>query len=368
MTLRPNVSVVHYGPIDNQFVDTLEKGISVFSETPPSAGGATPDTLYRTKKLQHVALLTIASISDVPEVAEGCKSLLKHARIDWLLLPDACYLPGILPDPTAQLLHQNFVRVTVDPNGGLLAMNRMFDPLIAGHHILVNTRIAILLHSPETRLAQRPILDEVMEAYGLKPTGVMHVGANMGQEVSYYRDRNYGPVVLIEANPDLAGYLLDKVKSDAGYYAVNVAATDQDGPITLNITGNSQGSSILAPSAEGIAEWGQDFNVQRQVTVPGRRLDGVVDDLKLELGAFSLLHLDIQGAEGMALRGSKALLQHVEVVLSEINFTENYEGCSQIEEIDDLLEAAGFTRVAIDCTYSASWGDGIYVRNSLLPA
>lgn len=367
-TARPNVSVVHYGSLDEGFAGALEdhKYIKLIAAT---SGGKSPDDLHRDKELEHILLLSISSISDVPEVVIGCQRLLKYARLDWLRLPDACYLQGLLPPEVSRILHQNFVRLSVDPNkfDGALQVHEVFEPLGIGENILLNRRLVTLLYPPDARLKLKPILDEVMDGYNLKPAGVLHVGANYGQEIDYYRDKKYSPVILIEANPDLAGHLAQLTANDHDFYSVNVAATDKDGPVTLNITGNAQGSSLLPPTSEGIAEFGEAFHVERTVTVDGRRLDGLVIDLKIPPGAFSLLHLDIQGAEGMALRGAGGLLKHVQVVLSELNFMEHYEGCAQIEEIDDLLEAAGFVRVAIDCTYSASWGDGIYIRKSLLP-
>lgn len=366
-TARPNVSVIHYGSLDGAFVETLKTHdyIGTIAATVPSAGGKSPDDLYREKQVEHALLVSVASVSDVAEVVMGCRRLLKYARLDWLKLPDACYLQGVLPLDVADFIHQNFIRLSASKD--TLQMLGLFDPLGDDGNILINRRLTTLLLPPETRLKQTPILDEIMAGFKIQPTGVMHVGANYGQEIDYYVKRHYSPVVLIEANPDLADHLTNLTRNYQDFHSVNVAATETDGPVTLNITGNAQGSSLMPPTKGAIAEFGDAFNVERQVTVAGRRLDGVVGDLELKPEAFSLLHLDIQGAEAMALRGSPELLKHVQVVLSEINFMEHYEGCAQIEEIDDLLEAAGFTRVAIDCTYSASWGDGLYVRNSLLP-
>lgn|GEM_PF-3992295 len=365
-TARPNVSVVHYGTVDDTVVAELKaRELHGIAAKPPSLGGKAPDDYYREKQLQHLLLLTISSVTDVVEVVKGSSRLMKYARLDWLWVPEACYLPGILPQDVAELLHQNFVRVSM--TGAGLQLTGLFDPLSPDGNILINRRMVTLLYPAEMRLQQGSILDEVMEGFKVQPTGVVHVGANYGQEIGYYRKKRYSPVVLIEANPDLAAHLAQLTLNDSDYFAVNVAATDKDGPVTLNITGNDQGSSLMPPTPDAIAEFGEAFHVERTVTVAGRRLDGLMAELKLPAQSFSLLHLDIQGAEAMALRGATGLLQHVQVVLSEINFMEHYEGCAQIEEVDDLLEAAGFTRVAIDCTYSASWGDGLYVRNSLLP-
>jgi hypothetical protein len=39
-----------------------------------------------------------------------------------------------------------------------------------------------------------------------------------------------------------------------------------------------------------------------------------------------------------------------------------YRGGAQIDEIDDLLSASGFRRVALVSAWHASWGDAFYIR------
>lgn len=75
-----------------------------------------------------------------------------------------------------------------------------------------------------------------------------------------------------------------------------------------------------------------------------------------------LLVIDAQGAEAMVLRGARELLRHVEAIAVEVNFFELQKDCAQIEEIDEILEGAGFRRVATISASGPSWGDAFYVR------
>jgi hypothetical protein len=75
-----------------------------------------------------------------------------------------------------------------------------------------------------------------------------------------------------------------------------------------------------------------------------------------------LLHIDVQGAELLVLRGAEAVLGAVSLVSIEVNFAELYRGGAEIEAIDDWLGARGFTRVALSSAYHPSWGDALYLR------
>ncbi len=65
----------------------------------------------------------------------------------------------------------------------------------------------------------------------------------------------------------------------------------------------------------------------------------------------------------MALRGATDLLPRLDAVLVEVNFAELYEGCAQIEDIDDFLATHGFVRVMTMSGYRGSYGDAFYVRS-----
>ena len=49
----------------------------------------------------------------------------------------------------------------------------------------------------------------------------------------------------------------------------------------------------------------------------------------------------------------------------EVNFVEMYRGGAQIEDIDEMLDNAGFHRVAIASAFHPTWGDAFYVRRAL---
>jgi hypothetical protein len=105
-----------------------------------------------------------------------------------------------------------------------------------------------------------------------------------------------------------------------------------------------------------------DITSAGTLEVRASTLDDVLKELGLDSESFQLLTIDVQGAEALVLSGAKATLQGIEAVQIEVNFVEMYHGGAQIDEIDQVLENAGFHRVAIASAFHAAWGDALYVR------
>jgi Iap family predicted aminopeptidase len=91
-------------------------------------------------------------------------------------------------------------------------------------------------------------------------------------------------------------------------------------------------------------------------------LDELLRELDVDSHSVDLVNIDVQGAELAVLRGASAVLRHAKAVYVEVSFTELYKGCAQIDEVEDLLQAAGFQRVALLSSWHQSRGDACYVR------
>jgi hypothetical protein len=70
----------------------------------------------------------------------------------------------------------------------------------------------------------------------------------------------------------------------------------------------------------------------------------------------------VQGAEALVLKGAEKTLRQTRAVFIEVNFAELYRGGAEIEDIDTLLEGAGFRRIATASAFHPTWGDAFYVR------
>ncbi len=55
-------------------------------------------------------------------------------------------------------------------------------------------------------------LSKLRSFWGINPTGVLHVGAHLGEELEGYFKNQFGPVTWIEAQPNLVQLLRGRVK------------------------------------------------------------------------------------------------------------------------------------------------------------
>jgi FkbM family methyltransferase len=204
--------------------------------------------------------------------------------------------------------------------------------------------------------------------HGVSRRGVLHVGAHYGLELEAYLACGFQRVSYVEANPALWPALEEHVdfwrrwgEVMQSYYGatpprievLKAAASDGEGSARLHLTECSGQSSLMSPLDPGI-------RVLDEVEVRTARLDDLVD----EVSAYSLLVLDIQGAELQALRGAPKLLEQARMVVVEVNYRRRYQGCPLAHEVDEFMEAHGYRAVARSQTVPwAVGGDVAYLRD-----
>jgi FkbM family methyltransferase len=187
----------------------------------------------------------------------------------------------------------------------------------------------------------------------------------VGEELDTWKRLGAQRIVCVEANPAVYQQLLTTIAGARHVIAVNCAASDHVGRITLRVTSSDQSSSIL-PLARHLDLYPDVVEVST-VEVPCTTVDQLLTDQRLPASAFNVLSIDIQGAELLALRGAERTLPSIEAINLEVNFDELYKGAPQIEEIEEFLGARGFSRAALTCPFHATWGDALYIRTAAAP-
>jgi FkbM family methyltransferase len=228
-----------------------------------------------------------------------------------------------------------------------------------GHTLAIHARLLAAFTQADLEILDLP---KLLSKFGVATRGVIQVGAHEAEELPTYLELGAQRVLLIEANPTLIDGLRSVAGTIPGVTVAHCAVNDVDGPISLHIATDDASSSILPLKLHQrmyphVVESGV-------VEVPGARLDRLMESLALDRGDFNILCLDIQGAELRALHGADRTLEAIEAVSVEINFEELYEGCAQVEDIDNFLGDRGFDRVATLTPYHSSWGDALYVRRN----
>jgi FkbM family methyltransferase len=211
------------------------------------------------------------------------------------------------------------------------------------------------------RLLPRPDPD----AFLARSTGIIHIGANIGQEAPDYAQRNL-PVLWVEPIPHIYQELLRNIAAYPRQQAVQalLLSAARSG-VTLNISSNHGASSSVLDLAEHKKIWPEVHFVDQLV------LDATtLDDLRAahpETAGYNTLILDTQGTELDIIRGGKALLPQIQFIKTEVADFESYAGGCQLKEMDEFLRAAGFRRRAAvpfaSATRVGTYYDVLYSRS-----
>jgi FkbM family methyltransferase len=199
--------------------------------------------------------------------------------------------------------------------------------------------------------------------YNIKPKGVLHVGANVGEEAPVYDELGIKTAVFIEANNEiykkLESNLLAYYNRGREYVAFCECVSDTDGQeVVFHVSNNgSQSSSILELGTHKIAH--PEVHYVKDIPMKTIRIDTLIIDDDSEL---DFLNIDLQGAELKALRGMGDLLHQFKWAYLEVNKAELYKGCALVEDIDMYMLGFGFKRVETMWCGNTNWGDALYIK------
>jgi FkbM family methyltransferase len=201
-------------------------------------------------------------------------------------------------------------------------------------------------------------VEELVQNWSISPNGVVHVGAHLGEEASAYQKHNWLPVFWLEAQPELAQRLQERLTSQ-GHRVIQAAVWNvNDLVLNLNVASNSQSSSLLEFGSHSTDY--PDIRFTKEIPVETKRLDALIS--KLEMPNF--VNLDIQGVEMQAIEGLGNLIEKVDYIFVEVNRREVYVNCTKVWELDSYLMHLGFKRVITRWYLKQGWGDALYIRNT----
>lgn len=193
--------------------------------------------------------------------------------------------------------------------------------------------------------------------HGLKFSGVLHVGANVGEEFAVYNELGIQKQIWIEANPEIFDRLVTNISSNPLATAYNYCVGDENKDTVLHVSNNgSQSSSVLEFGTH--AQVHPDVHFVKDIPMKMHR----IDSLSLDLSGVDFLNMDLQGMELAALRGMDGLLRGFKAAYLEVNRAELYKGCALIDSLDLFMTANRFRRVETLWAGNTNWGDALYVR------
>ena len=192
-------------------------------------------------------------------------------------------------------------------------------------------------------------------------TGLIHVGANRGTEYAAYLARTHGPLLDVEAIPEMASMVQQRLDPQRPHFMRQALVSDVAGEtVPFHVASNQGGSSsMLAPGRH--AELYPYITFDETLELVTERLDDIVAE-RPEEASYNVLVLDVQGAELKVLKGAPELLARVDAVFTEVSSEPLYEGGCTFLEVTNLLAEAGLVFRAAEMNREG-WGDAFYSRS-----
>lgn len=188
-----------------------------------------------------------------------------------------------------------------------------------------------------------------------KVPGVIHVGANTGQERISYAERLLA-VVWIEANPQAFSVLVDNIRDFPRQSALLGLVADRDDvEFEFNISTGSGAASSIHELNEVHRIW-PNVAYERKTKLRGTTLPALLQRGGFDHKQYPALVLDTQGSELLVLQGSVHILPDFRYIKTEAADFEAYTGCCKVDEISGFLAGQGFREA--ERTLFASDGDG----------
>jgi len=180
-----------------------------------------------------------------------------------------------------------------------------------------------------------------IDSYLTEISGVIHVGANTGQERNLYAKHGLR-VLWIEPIPEVFNQLVSNIQDYENQSAIMALITDCDGKeYEFHISSNEGASSSVFdlnlhkdiwPSVEYVSTL-----KLKSVTLPALLRINQLDPKK-----YDALVLDTQGSELLILQGCSEILPNFKYIQMEAADFEAYKDCCQLRDINQYLNLKGF--------------------------
>jgi FkbM family methyltransferase len=172
-------------------------------------------------------------------------------------------------------------------------------------------------------------------------SGVIHVGANTGQERDLYA-RHKLKVAWIEPIPEQFERLRQNVRSLPDQMAINALIADADGkPCTFHVANNNGLSSSILDLHSHKDIW-PDVHYIRDISMKSSTLKTALETWGGDPGQYNALVLDTQGSELLVLQGAKEIVRQFRFIKTEAADFESYRNCATVDQLCSYLKSFGF--------------------------
>ncbi len=217
------------------------------------------------------------------------------------------------------------------------------------------------------RRPKKPALNlgELVTRYDIPRGGVLHLGANDGNEAEMYDRCGFEKVVWVEGFDGFYRALREHLARYPRQSAHKVLISDVDGEeLAFRVASNRVSSTVFTPTET----FSEDFPNVPFVEISrlrAQRLDTYIAANGVDLADIRNLVVDLEGSELKALVSLGHYLDHFDFALIEVSVTQNYVSGPRLAEMDRFMLSKGFLRV--ETRMGSSSGDAFYVRQTASP-
>jgi FkbM family methyltransferase len=197
-----------------------------------------------------------------------------------------------------------------------------------------------------------------LDSFLRRVPGVIHVGANTGQEREVYASHGLN-VLWVEPIPTTFEILVSNITTLSNQRACRYLLTNRDGmEVNLHVANNDGQSSSILGLAKHRALW-PDVDYTHDIKMTSITLERLIELEGVDLNKYGALVLDTQGSELMVLEGGRSVLRSFRFVKTEVADFEAYAGCCQLSELTDFMKSRGFS-LTWKYDFAARTGVGSY--------
>ncbi len=196
---------------------------------------------------------------------------------------------------------------------------------------------------------------------------VLDIGANEGQYAKMIRIGGYKNRIISFEPTRGAFTKLQKISASEQHWEVyNMALGNFDGRIEINVSGNSQSSSILEMNETHLNTAPASKYIGKEI-VEIRTLNSLFKELNISDRPV-YMKIDTQGFEKNVLLGANSFLNSIKAVQLEMSVQPLYQGEELYYQLSDYLYQGGFRLVKIVRGLTKSDGellqfDGVFMRD-----
>ena len=186
-----------------------------------------------------------------------------------------------------------------------------------------------------------PVDSATVNSFLKEVPGVIHVGANTGQERE--DDAALGLNVLwIEPIPAIFDVLQSNISEFANQQALRALLAAEHGrAYVFHVSDNEGASSSILDFAKHRKMY-PEVHFTSEIHMTSTTLTHLIDEHHIDVSRYGALVLDTQGSELLVLQGAISVLSQMRYVKTEVADFEAYKGCCQFSELTDFMTLHGF--------------------------